>query len=220
MSQKTLNDVILNLRKTEKKLLELGMNMLNADNGTLFPVDLIAIGAMKRTASNTEGFITLIETKNMISARALLRIQIDTFMRFSALWLVDSPHDLAKKIIDGKHIRNIKDKAGNKMTDGYLSNTFTEEYPWVRNVYRNLSGYVHFSSAHLFNAVENINHEMKTLNISIGKEDIQYPEWSWLELVDCFIDSVNIFFKYLNGWIVTKEAANKNEERNTNPKAD
>ena len=195
MSQK-LNDAILKLRKTENRLLELGMNMLNADNGTLFPVDLIAVGAMKRTASNTEGFITLVEAKNMISARALLRIQIDTFMRFSALWLVDSPHDLAKKIIDGKHIRNIKDKTGNKMTDGYLSNRFTAEYPWVKDVYRNLSGYVHFSSAHLFNAVENINHEMKTLNIKIGKEDLQYPEWSWIKRVSGTKTKLFLIFSY------------------------
>jgi len=214
MGQKKLNDVIFTLKKTENKLLELGMNMLHANNGTLFPVDLIAVGAMKRTVSNTEGFITLIEAKNMISSRALLRIQIDTFMRFSALWLVDSPHDLAKQIIDGKHIRNIKDKTGNKMTDGYLSNKFTEVYPWVKDVYRNLSGYVHFSSAHLFDAVENINYEMKTLNINIGKEDLQYPEYSWIEVVECFIDSVNIFLQYINDWIILKETTNKNKVSN------
>ena len=111
MSQKTsesLTDAINNLRKTEKELLELGMHMLSANNGNLFLVDLIAIGAMKRTASNIEGFIQLIESQNMTSARSLLRVQLDTFMRFSAIWLVDSPNDFANEIIDGKHIRNIK----------------------------------------------------------------------------------------------------------------
>jgi len=204
MSEKNLNDAILRLRETENELLKIGMAMLSADNGNLFPVDLIAVGAMKRTASNTEGFITLIEAQNMTAARSLLRIQLDTFMRFSAIWLVDAPQDLANKIIAGKHIRNIKDKNGNKMTDRYLVENLTKEYPWLKDVYKNLSGYIHFSSAHLFNAVENLDNEMKTMAIKIGKEDLQYPEWSWIETVDCFTSSINIFFKYLNSWIAVK----------------
>ena len=205
-SSENLSDAISNLRKTEDKLLALGMDMLSADNGNLFPVDLLAIGAMKRTASNTEGFITLIEAKNMTSARSLLRVQLDTFMRFSAICLVDSPHDFANEILTGKHIRNVKDKLNNKMTDRYLVDTLSKEYPWVKEVYGNLSGYIHFSAQHLFNAVENMNNDTQTLNINIGKEDLQYPEWSWIETVDCFTESVNIFLQYLSGWTITKSA--------------
>ena len=204
MSEKNLNDAILRLRETENELLKIGMAMLSADNGNLFPVDIIAVGAMKRTSSNTEGFITLIEAQNMTAARSLLRIQLDTFMRFSAIWLVDAPQDLANKIIAGKHIRNIKDKNGNKMTDRYLVENLTKEYPWLKDVYKNLSGYIHFSSAHLFNTIENVDNEMKTMAIKIGKEDLQYPEWSWIETVDCFTSSINIFLKYLNSWIAVK----------------
>ena len=178
MSQKNLENAILRLQETENKLLKIGMTMLSSDNGNLFPVDFVAVGAMKRTVSNTEGFITLIKAHNMTSARSLLRIQLDTFMRFSAIWLVDKPHDLANEIIAGKHIRNIKDKNGNKMTDYYLVENLTKEYPWVKDVYRNLSGYIHFSSTHLFNAIENVDNEINTMNIKIGKEDLQYPEWS------------------------------------------
>jgi hypothetical protein len=105
------------LKKTESTLLNLGKTMLTTDGGNLYGIDLIAIGAMKRTASNTEGFITLVEAKNMVSARSLLRLQLDTFMPFSAMWLVESPQKVALEIIEGKHIRNIKDKSGKKMTD-------------------------------------------------------------------------------------------------------
>ena len=139
-SSKSLNEALSDLRKTEDELLKLGQDMLSADGGNLFPVDLLAIGAMKRTASNTEGFITLVEAKNMTSARSLLRVQIDTFMRFSSIWLVDSPHELANDVISGKHIRNIKDKSGQKMTDRYLVDTLSTEYPWLKDVYGNLSG--------------------------------------------------------------------------------
>ncbi|MFA5214673.1 hypothetical protein [Sulfuricurvum sp.] len=206
---KKLNDSLSDLKKTEIELLKVGMNMFSADGGNLFPIDLIAIGAMKRTTSNTEGFITLVEAQNMTAARSLLRVQLDTFMRFSAIWIVDSPQDFANEIISGKHIRNIKDRAGNKMTDRYLVDTLSKEYPWLKDVYDNLSGYIHFSAKHLFNAVEKVNNDTRTLSIKIGKEDLQYPEWSWVETVDCFTESVNIFFHYLNGWVATKNTVKK-----------
>lgn len=203
-TSKSLNEAIAKLKATEKELLQLGELMLLADKGNLFPIDLIAVGAMKRTASNTEGFVGLIESQNMTCARSLLRVQLDTAMRFSAIWLVDVPHDFAREVIGGKHIRNLKDRAGNKMTDRYLAETLSNEYPWVKNVYDNLSGYIHFSAQHLFNAVEKVDDDTRTLSIIIGKEDQQYPEWSWIETVDCFTESVIIFFHYLKGWVATK----------------
>ena len=205
---KSLSDAILELKKTEDILLELGMNMFSADNGNLFPIDLVAIGAMKRTTSNTEGFITLVKSQNMTCARSLLRVQIDTFMRFLAIWLVDLPHDFANEVIAGNHIRNIKDRTGNKMTDRYLVDTFSKEYTWLKDVYNNLSGYIHFSAQHLFNAVEKIDNDTRTLSIYIGTEDSQYPEWSWVETIDYFTESVNIFLYYLHSWTVIKDANN------------
>lgn len=203
-ASKSLEEAIARIKTIEKELLRLSELMLASNNGNLFPVDLVAVGAMKRTASNTEGFIKLIETQNMTCARSLLRVQLDTAMRFSAIWLVESPHDFANEIINGKHIRNIKDKSGNKMTDLYLAETLSKEYSWVKPVYDNLSGYIHFSAKHLFSAIEKVDAKTKTLSIVIGKEDQKYTKKSWIETIDCFIESVLIFFHYLNGWIASK----------------
>lgn len=206
-TSKSLNEAIAKLKATEKELLKLGELMLTVDNGNLFPIDLIAVGAMKRTASNTEGFVRLIEAQNMTCARSLLRVQLDTAMRFSAIWLVEVPHDFAREVINGKHIRNLKDRTGNKMTDRYLAETLSIEFQWVKDVYDNLSGYIHFSAQHLFNAVEKVDDASRTLSLIIGKEDQWYPEWSWIETVDCFTESVIIFFHYLKGWIETKNGS-------------
>lgn len=208
ISSENLHEAILKLRSTESQVMELGKSMLLADGGNMFPVDLLAIAAMKRTSGNTEGFIALVETKNMAAARSLLRIQIDTFIRFSAVWLVKKPHDFATDVIGGKHIRNIKDQSGNKMTDGYLVEILTPDYPWLRDVYKNLCGYVHFSGAHLFNAVQSLDDNERTMTFHIGKEDTQYPEWSWTEVVDCFTNAIYILFYYIDGWIQTKNGVN------------
>ncbi len=201
-------EALAKLKETEDTVVEHAKKMFDADDGKMFPVDLLAIGAIKRTISNTEGFITLINAKNMTTARSLLRIQLDTFIRFYSIWLVDNPHDFAQNVIGGNHIRRIKDQNGKKMTDHYLVQKLSTEYLWLPTVYNNLCDYVHFSGQHLFNSVQNINDEERTLTFAIGKEDNQYPEESWVETVDCFTNAVCIFLYYLSGWIVTKNGTN------------
>lgn len=208
VSSSNLIEALAKLKKTEDTIWEVAKEMFEAGDRKIFPVDLLAIGGMKRTASNTEGFITLINAKNMTAARALLRIQLDTFIRFYSIWLVDKPHDFAQDVIDGNYIRRIKDRTGKKMTDQYLVKSLTSEYPWLPTVYDKLCGYVHFSEQHLFNSVQKTNEKERTLTFAIGKEDNQYPEESWVETIDCFTNSVYIFIYYLDSWVATKNDAN------------
>ncbi|MCP3429550.1 hypothetical protein [Opacimonas viscosa] len=219
VESKNLEKAIIKLRSTEFQIIDLENAVFSADNGNMFPLDLLAIAAMKRTSGNMEGFITLIEAKNMAAARSLLRIQIDTFLRFSASWLVEKPHDFASDVIGGKQIRNLKDRNGKKMNDGYLVDVLSPEYPWLKDVYKNLCGYVHFSGSHLSNAVQSFNDNERTVTFHIGKEDIKYPEWSWTEAVDCFTSAVNILFYYIDGWIQTKNGVDKaNNQIHPTPK--
>lgn len=207
IASQRIKNALLNLKITEKTLLELFMSMCDAGNGTFYFIDFLAIGAMKRTASNTDGFVMLIEAQNMISARALLRIQIDTFMRFYAIWLVDHPNEFAKEVMSGIAIRKLKDKQGNKITDHYLVNKLTVICPWLKNVYNNLCDYVHFSNQHIYSAITKIgNDEERNLTIEISKEDQKYSEESWIEIIECFTESVNILFHFINEWTKMKNS--------------
>jgi len=205
MKRTSLEKAIVELKKKEKIMLNLAEKMLLTDNGNIFRIDLFSIGAMKRTSSNINGFLSLIEAKNMQSSRSLLRIQLDTFIRFHALTIVKDHNKFIDDVLDGRHIRNIKDKDGNKMTDGYLVDLLSNEYPWLKDVYKNLSGYIHFSGKHLYGSVENVNDEKKALTFSISEKDEHYPNESWIEIVQCFNESLDILFQYINGWINTKD---------------
>jgi len=204
MKQTSLEEAIVELREREKILLNLTEKMLLADNGNIFRIDLFTIGAMKRTSSNLNGFLSLIEAKNMQSSRSLLRIQLDTFIRFHALTIVNDHNKFVDDVLNNKHIRNMKDKDGNRMTDGYLVDLLSIEYPWLKNTYKNLSGYIHFSGKHLFDSVERINDKSQALTFSISKKDEQYPKESWIEIVQCFNESLDILFQYINNWIIVK----------------
>ena len=42
------------------------------------------------------------------------------------------------------------------------------------------------------------------MEFAIQEEDTKFPEFSWVEVIDCFNESIDIFVKYLEGWIFTK----------------
>jgi len=98
----------------------------------------------------------------------------------------------------------MKDASGKLMTDAYLVSKLAPNYPWLPTVYKNLSGYVHFSDQHLFNPVQSIDNASRTVQYVIYEKDTKYPEFSWVEVIDCFNESTDIFIKYLKGWIFTK----------------
>jgi len=193
------------LEKRKDKLLELGQKMMSAYGGSLYPVDLMAIGAIKRTISMSGGIRVLIESFNMICARSLLRLQIDTALRFFSVFIVKNPHAFALKVLRGQQINRMKDASGKLMTDAYLISKLEPDYPWLPIVYKNLSGYVHFSDQHLFSPVQSVDNGSRTVQYVIHEKDTKYPEFSWVEVIDCFNESTDIFIKYLKGWIFTKE---------------
>jgi hypothetical protein len=105
--------------------------------------------ALHRSISLVHGFCTLIP-ENYISAASLVRLQLDSTLRFSALSLVADPEDFAKRVSSGQPINKLKDRDGERMTDAYLVKKLNEQYPGVDQCYEDGCGYVHFSEAHLY----------------------------------------------------------------------
>jgi len=208
MPLKITPDIHLSLERLEdrrKQLLELGATMMGAYEGAIYPVDLLAIGALKRTISTIAGFKQLVTASNMICARTILRTQIDTAIRFYSVFIVSDPHFYSLAILNGKQINYMKDSNGEKMRDAYLVKRISEEHSWVSNVYKNLSGYIHLSDSHIISPIEQFDDESTTISLSIQDEDAKFPESSWIEVIDCMSESIDIFVKYLEGWIFTKD---------------
>ena len=190
--------------KRYKGLLNMSSAMMKAYNGAMYPVDLLAIGIIKRTISTIHGLKLLVESQNMVCARTLLRTQIDSALRFYAVFLVDDPHDFSLKVLNGQQINQMEDSSGKLMRDSYLVKKLSKDFPWLKDVYQNLSGYIHFSCSHIFNAVSPSKTKDNCIDIAIQPIDTKYRTASWVEVVDCFNESIDIFAKYLEGWIITK----------------
>lgn len=171
----------------------------------IFPLDLLAMGAAKRAVSANSAFKQMIEAWNLTSARTMLRTHIDTGLRFSAAWLVDKPHDFATAVIAGERIDKMKDRDGKRLTDAHLVETRTEEYPWLPAVYKELSGYVHFSGSHVGASVDGLEKDDNLVSFLLSETDMKFPEFSWIEAIECFREATGMLAHFLEGYALTKQ---------------
>lgn len=177
--------------------------MFCADGSMLFPLDLWAMAALNRSLSNSSAFTHLVRTENYLVAASLVRLQLDTFLRFSASYLVRDPHEFATSVLAGKEVRKLKDRSGKFMTDGYLVNSAASEFPWIPNVYRSTSGFIHLSNKHIYSAIQSVEDDGKFWML-IGSDPDRFPTKLWVEMAEGFIAVTDALFSSLNGWVFTK----------------
>lgn len=153
-------------------------------SGKLYAMDMFILGVVKRTLSSNHAMQVMVQTWNLVAARTLLRTHIDTALRFSAAWLVDDPEDFAKKVLDGVQIDRMR-HGKELMKDSYLIGKLLADCPWLRDVYANLSGYIHFSDSHITSSILTIRDDGK-FDFRLSEYDFGYPESSWTEVLECF----------------------------------
>lgn len=186
---------------------DISKKCITAYNGAIYPLDFLALSVINRSYNLLDGFIDLIDKKNIIAATPLIRMQLDNVLRFYAVFNVKNPHDFALKILDGAHISNLEDINGKLMTDSYLVQKLVkdEKKKWISRVYNNTSGYVHFSEKHIYSTFN--FHSIKnpgSFSAFIGPIGDNVDEKLLLECIDAFIECTELLMKYLDGWIYTK----------------
>jgi len=198
------------LRKLRKELLSLGSEIMLAGSMSIYPMDFVIIGIVKRCLSITSALEKLVLEWNMTCARAVLRMQLDTVLRLSAFWLSPDLQKMATDVMGGKQINKMKDRDNCKMTDLYLSRKLGERFDWIPRVYKYTSGYIHFSERHLFDPIRKINDKERTVDFVINDKDYNFPEFSWIEIVNCAADCLLIVKYFLGKYRQSKDlVANK-----------
>ena len=177
-----------------------------AEGGNMYMTDLILAGASKRTISLGHGLIEMLNARNMLCSRALVRMQLDTVSRLLAYTYVSDREDLASRVIGGEKLRSFKCSNGKKLTDQYLISRLAEKLPWVTEVYERTSGAVHFSELQLFSTISHVSEDPngKSISLVIGQHDANYPEGSWVEVADCFRELTDFFIHMLDQYAATK----------------
>ena len=203
------------LKKMEKLLTQLeilktahldeGMKISQAYGGALYAFDLLAWAVLNRSTSLTAGFITLMRTANYLAAFTLVRPQLDNFLRFAAGWLVPDPHLFAMNILKGIPVRKQKTRDGHLMMDRYLVDHFKTEHPWIDQVYREASGFVHLSEKHMFMNIQSVDEESRTETMTISEKHDHVPQEIRHEAIMCFSEITKLVLHRAYSWRITKD---------------
>lgn len=221
MSEK-IEKLLATLSEGHNAVKERGKHMYEAYDHAMYGLDFLAGAALNRTMANIDAFTSLIRARNLVIAGALLRIQLDTALRFYAAFLVDKPHDFALAVLRGERIDKLKDMKGNRLTDRHLVNLLSQEFPWINRVYQATSGYIHLSGTHIHHTIGEV-HEDRTFSVKLSPMDKDLPDDLYTEAIEAFIESIKVLLKYVDGWIFTKNnpqvvaearARIKNDEKN------
>ena len=201
----TVKERLAAFDELEKRQLKLCQAMYQADGGKLYPVDLLAAAALNRSIALSAGFRMLIAARNMICAGAILRLQLDTALRFFAAFLVEKPHEFAMSVLNGTKVSMLRDRSGHLMKDGYLVSQLSRQHPWLKRVYHETSGYVHLSNKHIMSIFEQVNEGDRTVRMKVSAMDKPMPEELYVEAIEAFRAATGALIEYVQGWIATKD---------------
>jgi hypothetical protein len=193
------------LQASHQQLLDLGHEMMS--NTDLYPMDLLTTAVLNRSLSLLDGFVVLVRGSNTLAALHLVRLHLDSLLRYSAAWLVEEPHAFAMEVFAGKPIRKMKDRTGAFMTDRYLVDKLAVEYAWVSSVYAETSGYVHLSQKHYHSAIrkkKEVAEDGRTMEAVISKGDLFIPYSLKLDSAGAMFEITGCICQYVYGWTHTK----------------
>jgi hypothetical protein len=198
---------------------EVASAMLSVDDGHLYSLDILAMAAVNRSMAHIAGFRQMVEAWNFICAASILRLQLDTALRFAAAWLAPDPHALAHEVLKGTSIRAQKDRTGHRMTDAYLVSVLAKDDPWIPNVYKQTSGYIHLSEKHIFNSVTKVGDD-GAFEMKMSPDDVVITDDLYIESVRAFQAASEVFLRYLEGWVFTKANPGRSRKDGASSAAD
>lgn len=142
------------------------------------PEDHLVVAALRRSLDNIQGMVAMLDQRNVFCGMPIIRFQLDTAMCLFARTLVDDVFLLVQHMMHGKRIGDSEDRDGKPLRDHYLHKKLTEKHAHVSELYKDTSGYVHFSRQHL-NRVLDLEHFKQTGDLLFN--DIDYLTAGWSE---------------------------------------
>lgn len=168
-------------------------------------VDFIALSILNRAISINEGFRTLFLENNIDAACHLIRIQLDSLIRYNSI-LIAKDKNIIDHILEGNSIRDFKDSVLNRrFTDNFLVEQLSLRIPEIKALYKKYCGLIHFSNEHLERIKTYPNVENVKFRIEIGNTE-NYTLEEKIELVtDMIIISLELY-NIINDWAEAKNS--------------
>lgn len=197
-----VKSILKDLQGYQDKHIQVGRSLLSTGS-VMYHLDMLAIASLNRSLQLTAGFCTLVEAENFLAAAPLLRLELDTALRFFAATSVSDPHIFVVNILNGIPVRKQKDSSGKFMTDQYLVAKVSANNSWVKDVYEHTSGYVHLSEKHMVNSMQ-LSGDQGYMDMKISRQDTFVPDEIYQEAIEAFQASADLLFGYIEDWVEMK----------------
>ena len=152
-------------------------------NKPLTRADFFGMGIGRRALALSSGFRLMTENRNSLCALPMVRMQLDTALRLYAGFFVTNHQKFCHDVIQGKHIDQLKSDDGSLMKDKYLVDRVAKRNPWMVDVYKFTSGYIHFSNRHIQEAIR--KGDGANAQMVIGPADFDREPKHFLEPMRC-----------------------------------
>src|SRR5690606_22948913 len=113
----------------------------------IYKLSSIYISLINRAIELNNGYISLFNLKNYLTAISLLRIQIENCLRFHGLRILDNMPYAFDEFLSGKELREMTGNDGKKLYDTYLAKELDRIYPEYnfKGLYKQYCEIIHFS---------------------------------------------------------------------------
>lgn len=190
----TYETVVAAIEDSEKAITEI----FALPNTSLTYASLLGMGVGRRALALSSGFRSMVGQCNSLCAMPMVRMQLDTAIRFYAGFFVVDHQQFCRDVLDGKQINKMKSDEKKQMQDKYLVERVAKSNPWMINVYEITSGYIHFSRHHIREAIR-IN-ETGHGKMVIGPNDFDREPKHFLEPMQCMLHLNEIIKCALQDW--------------------
>lgn len=198
---KQLTPFIDELKKLNQDTIKIARKVIGE---TLFKTDLYFCAILNKSLQLTDGFITLIQLRNLASAGILLRANMDNCLRLYAMFIASNPDEVVDYLMKGKRIDSLKDKNGKQLKDWYLREQLEKYDAKFSLVYKNASGYVHFSEKGLFQSVSTLDGDYQ-IGIQVSHEVPEKANEYIVECIQAYIHFLKLFYWMFNDIIRVKK---------------
>ena len=169
----------------------------------LTDIEWYSLAAIKKTASQSHAFCTLVRAKNTLSATATIRLQIDTAMRIFGLSLIRDIETAGTRLMNGESYRRLKSRDNEKLTDAYLHQELNKMYPGVSQAYEDTSAYVHLSGEHIKNGLV-LGPGQLGMFLHLNGTDAARPDDYFFSIVDSFDQASRLTASLIMDFIRTR----------------
>jgi len=190
------------VKSTESDILEAGTRLMKSADGQTYVFDLFAVATLNRAVAISSAFHTLVNESNMVAAGALVRIHLDTALRYFASHLVEDWDAFAESVIRGTRIDKMKDRNGKYLTDRHLSTEFDKKVPGIHNLYERTCRYVHFSDVHTASVLDGrVDRKNCIVGIKISATDREISDDFYIDACNTFAQISRIIVDLVQSWI-------------------